>query len=251
MNNIASTLKMIIVSLESSQTLSPFDYDSFISIYNRFFSTYKEIIDNYDNFKLNVEKENYLKDPLFSLYIIDNKAKVKSITAQVKWVFPINGKVKKLKYQSVHIGTTKQLGIDIESTDILNIAKNRIREYFDEKSPNYPVDLEMLKSNMEIGELSEKLRSYKDRITAELNPAFYLSKVSNKSSYKSIVANIKWGYPYPGRKINPRYISFYIGSESDITEDIKSTDFINKIKPKVLDYLHKNLYKETNSNVKK
>ena len=70
-------------------------------------------------------------------------------------------------------------------------------------------------------------------------------------SNKSIVANIKWGFPYPGRKINPRYISFYIGSESEISEDIKSTDFINKVKPKVLDYLHKNLYSGSNSNVKK
>ncbi|WP_345095223.1 hypothetical protein [Flavobacterium chungnamense] len=251
MKTIASSLKMIINSLESFQTLSPFDYDSFISHYNRFFSTYKEIIDNYDNSKINVEKENYLKDPYFALYIIDNKAKVKCITAKVKWVFPINGEFKKLKYQSVHIGTTKQLGTDIESADLLNIAKIRIREYFNEKSPNTPVDLEMLKSNMEIGELSEKLRRYKDRIIAELNPTFYISKVSNKSSYKSIVANIKWGFPYPGRTINPRYISFYIGSENEISEDIKSADFINKIKPKVLEYLHKNLYSGSNYNIKK
>lgn len=251
MKTIASSLKMIIKSLETSQTLSPFDYDSFISHYNRFFSTYKEEIDNYDNFKLNIQKENYLKDPHFSLYIIDNKAKVKCITAQVKWVFPINGNLKKLKYQSVHIGTTKQLGTNIESTDLIEIANIRIKEYFNEKCPNFPVDLKMLNSNMDIGELAEKLRRYKDRIIAELNPTFYLSKVTNKSSYKSIVANIKWGYPYPGRKINPRYISFYVGSESEISDDIKSTDYINKIKPKVLDYLHKNLYSEGNSNIKK
>jgi hypothetical protein len=75
---------------------------------------------------------------------------------------------------------------------------------------------------------------------------FYLSKVSNKSSYKSIVANIKWGHPNPGRNVNPRYISYYIGSENDINEDVTNEKFKQKIKTDIIDYLRVNSYKENN-----
>ena len=102
----------------------------------------------------------------------------------------------------------------------------------------------MLNDNIELTDMFTKLRNNKDIITARLNPTFYISKVTNKSSYKSIVANIKWGFPYPGRIGNPRYISYYIGSENEFQEDIKNENFKEKIKSDVVDYLKVNSYRE-------
>ena len=235
---------MLVDDIQMNNPIIFLEYVEFTSIYNRIYSNYKEVIENYDNNKINYEKEEYLKDPHFTLHIIKNRTTTQSITAQVKWIYPIGDKVKKLKHHSVHIGTTKQLGTDLESPLLIQLAKVKIKEYFNEKSPPIPVDKKMLQDNMEITEMFEVLRNNKPIITARLNPEFYISKVANKSSYKSIVANVKWGFPYPGRNSNPRYISVYIGSESEIEDDIKDIKYKEKIKPYIIDYLKDNSYKK-------
>jgi hypothetical protein len=243
MNNLIDILKITVNDLENSEPIM-FDYNGFIIFYNSLYEKHNTIITNYDNNKLNIEKNNYLEDPHFTLHIIKNRTTTQSITAQVKWEYLIDNKVKKQKYHSVHIGTTKQFGTDLKSPTLLNTAKIKIKEYFNEKSPEIPIDKKMLKDNVELTEMFNLLRSHKEIITARLNPEFYISKVANKSSYKSIVANIKWGFPYPGRSGKPRYISYYIGSENDLPEDIKSEKFKEKIKGKIIDYLRVNSYKE-------
>lgn len=235
---------MLVDDIQMNNPIIFLEYVEFTSIYNRIYSNYKEVIENYDNNKINYEKEEYLKDPHFTLHIIKNRTTTQSITAQVKWIYPIGDKVKKLKHHSVHIGTTKQLGTDLESPSLIQLAKVKIKEYFNEKSPPIPIDKKMLQDNMEITEMFEVLRNNKAIITARLNPEFYISKVANKSSYKSIVANVKWGFPYPGRNSNPRYISVYIGSESDIEDDIKDIKYKEKIKPYIINYLQDNSYEK-------
>ena len=243
MNNLIDILKITVNDLENSEPIM-FDYNGFTIFYNSLYEKHKKIIDNYDNNKLNIEKNSYLNYPHFTLHIIKNRTTTQSITAQVKWKYLIDTKVKKQKYHSVHIGTTKQFGTDLESTTLIKAAKIKIKEYFNDKSPEIPIDKKMLEDNVELTEMFNLLRSHKGIITARLNPEFYISKVANKSSYKSIVANIKWGFPYPGRIGNPRYISYYIGSENDLPKDIKSEKFKEKIKGKIIDYLRVNSYKE-------
>lgn len=221
-------------------------YDEFMSLYNSFYNDYKEIIDNYDNNKINIEKKDYLNSPHFTLHIIKNRNTTDSIIAQVKWKYSIDNKIKKLKYHSIFIGTTNQIGSNVESETVKTTAKEKIIEYFNEKSPELTVDFDLLNKNIAVAELFNLLRSKKDEITARLNPVFYLSKVANKSSYKSIVANIKWGHPYPGRNVNPRYVSYYIGSENDIKDDITSEKFKEKIKSDIVDYLKVNSYTKNN-----
>ena len=221
-------------------------YDEFMSLYNSFYNDYKEIIDNYDNNKINIEKKDYLNSPHFTLHIIKNRNTTDSIIAQVKWKYSIDNKIKKPKFHSIFIGTTKQIGSNIESEIVRATAKEKIIEYFNEKSPELTVDFDLLNKNIAVAELFNLLRSKKDEITARLNPVFYLSKVANKSSYKSIVANIKWGHPYPGRNVNPRYVSYYIGSENDIKDDITSEKFKEKIKSDIVDYLKVNSYTKNN-----
>jgi hypothetical protein len=221
-------------------------YDEFMINYNLYYDEYKDVIDNYENNKINIEKKDYLKSPHFTLHIIKNRNTTDSIIAQVKWKYSIDNKIKKPKFHSVFIGTTKQIGSNIESEIVRATAKEKIIEYFNEKSPELNVDYDLLHKNIAVAELFNLIRSKKDEITARLNPVFYLSKVSNKSSYKSIVANIKWGHPYPGRNVNPRYISYYIGSENDITEDIKNEKFKEKIKNDIIDYLKVNSYAKNN-----
>lgn len=243
MENLKGTLKTIIKDIEKNRPIM-FDYNGFVIFYNRLFSAYKTIIDNHDNNRLNIEKEEYLDNPHFTLHIIKNRTTTQSITAQVKWIYPIGDKVKKLKHHSVHIGTTKQLGTDLESPLLIQYAKGKIKEYFNEKSPPIIIDNKLFEDNKEFMEMVDILRANKDIITARLNPEFYVSKVANKSSYKSIVANVKWGFPYPGRNGNPRYISVYIGSESEIEEDVKDIKFKEKIKSYIIDYLKDNSFKE-------
>jgi hypothetical protein len=243
MDRLINLIEGMIRDIENSRPIL-FDYDEFVMFYNRLYSNYKTIIDNYDNNKLNIDKKNYLQDPHFTLHIIKNRTTTQSITAQVKWKYSIDNKIKKLKYHSVHIGTTKQFGTDLDSPTLLNTAIIKIKEYFIEKSPDMPVDNKMLNDNLELTDMFNKLRKNKDIISARLNPTFYISKVTNKSSYKSIVANIKWGFPYPGRSGNPRYITYYIGSENELKEDIKDEKFKDKIKSDIIDYLKVNSYKD-------
>jgi hypothetical protein len=191
---------------------------------------------------LNVEKENYLENPHFTLHIVKNRNTSDSIIAQVKWKYPIDNKIKKLKYHPIFIGTTKQLGSDIESQSVLQIVKETIQNYFYEKSLPLPINYDMLKENMDLTEVFDVIRSKKDEIIARLNPEFYISKNQTKSNYKAIVANIKWGYPYPGRVGCPRYIPCYIGSEKEISDDVKTENFKEIIKPKVIEYLRLNSY---------
>ena len=218
------------------------DYDSFNYEYNSFYINCKEIIQNFENNKINIEKENYLDNPNFTLHIVKNRNTFDSIIAQVKWKYQFENKVKKLKYHTVFIGTTKQLGSDIDTPVLNSIAKERIKEYFNDKSLPLPVDVKMLNDYAGLTECFETIKNKKDEIMARLNPEFYISKITNKSSYKSIVANIKWGFPYPDRNGSPRYISFYIGSEKEFVEDIKTEKFKQLIKPKVIDYLRVNSY---------
>ncbi|MFN8579330.1 MAG: hypothetical protein U0354_21090 [Candidatus Sericytochromatia bacterium] len=200
------------------------------------------MIDNYDNYKLNVDRNNYLENPHFTLHIVKNRNTYDSIIAQVKWEFPINNKIKKLKYHSIFIGTSKQLGLDIESQSVLDIAKGTIKEYFNEKSLPLPVDYDMLNEYLGLTETFDLIRSKRKEIIARLNPEFYMSKNKTKSNYKAIVANIKWGFPYPGRSGCPRYIPVYIGSEKDITDDVKTDKYKQIIKPKVIEYLKLNSF---------
>lgn len=218
------------------------DYQRFIQEYNSFYNDCKVVIDNYDNHMLNVGKENYLDNPHFTLHIVKNRKTYDSVIAQVKWKYPIDNKIKKLKYHPIFIGTTKQLGSDIESPNVLKTSIETIRTYFKEKSLPLPVNYEMLNENIELTVIFDKIRFKKDEIIARLNPEFYISKNKTKSNYKAIVANIKWGYPYPGRSGCPRYIPFYIGSEKEIIEDVKNENFKEIIKPKVIEYLRLNSY---------
>jgi hypothetical protein len=228
--------------------LQPIDttYDEFISYYNSYYNDYKNVIDTFDNNIINIEKKHYIDSPHFTLHIIKNRNTTDSIIAQVKWKYSIDNKIKKLKFHSVFIGTTNQIGSNIESEIVKTTAKEKIKEYFNEKSPELAVDYDILDKNIVVAELFNLIRSKKDEITARLNPVFYLSKVTNKSSYKSIVANIKWGHPYPGRNVNPRYVSYYIGSENDIKDDITSEKFKEKIKSDIVDYLKVNSYAKNN-----
>jgi hypothetical protein len=241
MNKIPQYFKRRYKAIVNSQRFES-DYETFIQKYNSFYNDFKKAIDNYDNHKMNIDKENYLKNPHFTLHIVKNRNTYDSIIAQVKWKYPIDNKIKKLKYHPIFIGTTKQLGSDIESQSVLQIAKETIQDYFYEKSPPLPINYVMLKENMNLTEVFDVIRSKKDEIIARLNPEFYISKNKTKSNYKAIVANIKWGFPYPGRVGCPRYIPCYIGSEKDIQVDMKSDKFKDDIKTKVIEYLMVNSY---------
>ena len=82
-------------------------YDEFMINYNLLYDDYKDVIDNYENNKINIEKKDYLKSPHFTLHIIKNRNTTDSIIAQVKWKYSIDNKIKKL---ALHINNLYSFG---------------------------------------------------------------------------------------------------------------------------------------------
>ena len=52
----------------------------------------KVSIVNYDNWRVNCQKEEYLKDPKFKIYEIKNRNSPNTLVAKVKWIFLCDGK---------------------------------------------------------------------------------------------------------------------------------------------------------------
>jgi hypothetical protein len=80
--------------------------DTIKSSIQLFYDNHQSSIINYDNWKSNCEKEEYLKEPQFKLYEIKNRNSLSSVVANVKWKFLYEGKYLKNKATIVYIGNT-------------------------------------------------------------------------------------------------------------------------------------------------
>jgi hypothetical protein len=162
-------------------------------------------ITNYDNWKSNCEKEEYLKNPNYKIYQIKNRNSPSSVVAKVKWNYLFEDKFFEDKYTVVFLGSVKKypnLSDDIQlQKDVINI----IKFYFEEKSPMFKVnysDLQKMKKEVELYYYwKEKLVELEYR----LDPKFYASQ-SSKDKQENIILNIKWGFEVLGKATKPRYI---------------------------------------------
>lgn len=162
-------------------------------------------ISNYDNWKINCEKEEYLKNPQYKIYEIKNRNSPSSVVAKVKWEFLFEGKLFEDKYTVVYLGSVKKYPNLKEDIQLQKDAKNIIKDYFEEKSPMLKVsysDLKKMKNEIELYYYwKEKLIELEYR----LNPHFYPSQ-SAKDKPEQIILNIKWGFDVLGKNTKPRYI---------------------------------------------
>ena len=73
---------------------------------NKFEKNNSLSIMNYDNWIMNTQKENYLKQPIYTLHEVKNRDSANTIVAKVKWAYDIKGVIGKSKVISVFIAST-------------------------------------------------------------------------------------------------------------------------------------------------
>ena len=196
---------------------------------------------NYDKWIMNSQKENYLKNPIYTLHEVKNRESANTIVAKVKWIYDIKGVVGKSKVISVFIASTAKFPKGLKDKELLNNAPNIIKEYFSKVSPPFVIDQNDLEQNREEVELYYYIKNKQPEIKARLEPNFYLSKNKNQSNFERIIANVKWGFSSPDSDKTKRYITLYLGKIKIDDNDLKTEKTKNEFTPMVSDMLYKQI----------
>ena len=162
-------------------------------------------ITNYDNWKINCEKEDYLKNPDYKIYQLKNRNSIPSVVANVKWKFLYDGVFLKKKATMVYLGNITQYP-DLENDKLLLKNVNGIiTKHFNLKSPSSTIDHNDLKLNKDEVELYYYWKNKLIELEYRLSPIYYLSQSKNDNPEQRII-NIKWGFEVKGKNKRPRYI---------------------------------------------
>lgn len=162
-------------------------------------------ITNYDNWKINCEKEEYLKNPDYKIYQLKNRNSIPSVVANVKWKFLYDGVFLKKKATMVYLGNITQYP-DLENDKLLLKNVNGIiTKHFNLKSPSSTIDQNDLKLNKDEVELYYYWKNKLIELEYRLSPIYYLSQSKNDNPEQRII-NIKWGFEVKGKNKRPRYI---------------------------------------------
>jgi hypothetical protein len=172
---------------------------------DNFYHINKASIDNYDNWKVNCQKEDYLKSPQFKIYEIKNRNSPNVLVAKVKWMFLCDEKLFDDKYTVVFLGSIKKYPNLKEDKQLQIDIKEIFKCYFAEKSPNLKVNFADLKKMKEEVELYYYWKEKLVELEYRLKPIFYRSQ-SAKDKPEQIILNIKWGFEVLGKLTKPRYI---------------------------------------------
>jgi hypothetical protein len=111
-----------------------FDYEDSVDLKNsisqvnsdfdKLYEKYKDIIQKYHYVKNKISELETRNDPHFTLSVVKNRD-TKGILAKVKWKLPYNGVYK--DYISVYIGGERKYPLLLDTPNILEIAKNKIK----------------------------------------------------------------------------------------------------------------------------
>lgn len=172
---------------------------------DNFYNVNKASIENYDKWKINCEKEDYLKNPQFKIYEIKNRNSPNVLVAKVKWMFLFEEKLFKDKFTVVYLGSVIKYPLLKEDKQLQGDVKEIIKSYFNEKSPNLKVNVANLKKMKEEVELYYYWKEKLLELEYRLKPKFYHSQ-SAKDKPEQIILNIKWGFSVLGKSTKPRYI---------------------------------------------
>lgn len=186
-------------------------------------------IENYDKWKINCEKEEYLKNPQFKIYEIKNRKSFNTLVANVKWKSPYEGKLLEDKCTLVYLGTVEKFPTKEKDEQLNKDINSIIRKHFLEKSPLYlfdSVDLNKMKYNVE---LYYYWKSKLVELEYRLSPVFYCSQ-SKKDKPEQIIINIKWGFEMSGKETKPRYILKRFNLDKGYVENTDNIDSDNILK---------------------
>lgn len=170
-----------------------------------YYNVHKASIENYDKWKINCKKEEYLKNPDYKIYQLKNRNSIPSVVANVKWKFLYDGEYLKKKATMVYLGNITQYP-DLENDKILLKNVNGIiTNHFNLKSPSSIIDPKDLKLNKDEVELYYYWKNKLIELEYRLSPIYYLSQSKNDNPEQRII-NIKWGFEVKGKNKRPRYI---------------------------------------------
>lgn len=170
-----------------------------------FYEKHKTSIDNYDKWKENQEKIEYLSNPIYKIYELKNRKSVNTLVANVKWKFLYNGKFLEDKSTLVYLGTIEKYPHKEKDNQLLIDINPVIKSHFLEKSPLHNVDMVDLKEMKYQIELYYYWKSKLVELEYRLSPVWYKSQ-SKIDKPEQVIINIKWGFEIPGKKNKPRYI---------------------------------------------
>jgi hypothetical protein len=206
-----------------------------------FYKKYKTSVVNYDNWKENQEKLQYLSNPVYKIYELKNRNSVNTLVANVKWKFLYNGKSLEDKSILVYLGTIEKYPKKEKDNQLLKDINAIIKDHFLEKSPLHKIDMDDLQQMKHQTELYHYWKTKLVELEYRLSPTWYKSQ-SKGDSPEQIIINIKWGFDVPGKEYKPRYILKRLNLEKlnytklDDSElnglfDKVSIEHINKIAP--------------------
>lgn len=170
-----------------------------------FYEKHKTSIDNYDKWKENQEKIEYLSNPIYKIYELKNRKSVNTLVANVKWKFLYNGKFLEDKSTLVYLGTIEKYPHKEKDNQLLIDINPVIKSHFLEKSPLHNFDMVDLKEMKYQIELYYYWKSKLVELEYRLSPVWYKSQ-SKIDKPEQVIINIKWGFEIPGKKNKPRYI---------------------------------------------
>lgn len=105
------------------------------SSFNKFCIQNKQAIDTYNFWKEKLEELKYRLDYSYKLTVVKNRDAKGSILARVKWQYKYKGEYRKPAYIGVYIGSLNDFPKGLKETNINEVAKSKIDEYFATKIP--------------------------------------------------------------------------------------------------------------------
>lgn len=179
--------------------------DSINQILLPFYENHNSSLYNYDKWKENQEKIQYLSNPVYKIYELKNRNSINTVVANVKWKFLYNGKFLEDKSILVYLGTIEKYPKKEKDSKLLNDINSIIYNHFLEKSPLHKIDMDDL---IEMKYQIELYYYWKNKLVEleyRLSPVWYKSQ-SKIDKPEQVIINIKWGFEVPGKENKPRYI---------------------------------------------
>lgn len=204
-----------------------------------FHSNHQSSITNYDNWLVNSEKEEYLKNPEYKIYEIKNRNSPSSVVANVKWKFLYEGKYLKNKATIIYLGNTSKYPDMEKDSNLVKVIKELIINHFKDKSPFFPVDVVDLETMKDEVALYYYWKNKLIELEYRLSPTYYKSQ-SKDDKPEQVIINIKWGFEVMGKSNRPRYI---------LKRYSVDKRFVNNLDDPDLDYPLKQIVKEHISKV--
>lgn len=225
-----------------NKLFSPTDnLDNMIDYVNQsllsFYEKHKTSIDNYDKWKENQEKIEYLSNPIYKIYELKNRKSVNTLVANVKWKFLYNGKFLEDKSTLVYLGTIEKYPHKAKDNQLLIDIIPIIKSFFLEKSPLHIVDMDDLSEMKYQIELYYYWKSKLVELEYRLSPVWYKSQSKNDKP-EQVIINIKWGFEIPGKKKKPRYILKRLNLEKYNYTKLSELELEDIFKKVTLEYIN-------------